>query len=130
MKRATLVVAMLAAVAAQPAWACRVPIPSAKFRIADIVVDGVASCLKRSRECSLKVQRVRKGQFKRGKIFRIAVDDAPPPPQASTDEIILRGCPQTFEPTQAMNTGRFYLRKRGDGSLYAFVPPDLQETEN
>jgi hypothetical protein len=129
MKRATLVVAMLAAVSAQPAWACRVPIPAAKFRIADIVVDGVASCLKRNGECSLRVQHVRKGQLKRGKIFRIAVDDAPPPPKASPDEIILRGCPQTFEPTRAINMGRFYLRKRGDGSLYAFVPPDLLETE-
>ena len=129
MKDLAVTLAVGVAICAQPAWACRQPIPSAKFRIADIVVDGVASCLKRSGECSLKVQHVRKGQLKRGKTLQVVVDDAPPPPQSSSDEIILGRCPQTFEPTQAINTGRFYLRKRGDGSLYAFVPPDIQEME-
>ena len=121
---------LVAAFAAQPAWACRVPIPTAKFRIADVVIDGVAFCLRKSGECSLKVLHLRKGQLTRGKNLRIVVDDAPPPPQTDPNEIILRGCAQTFEPTEAINKGRFYLRKRGDGSLYAFVPPDLQETEN
>ena len=130
MKRAALAVAVLAIVSAQPAWACRQPISSAKIRIADIVVDGVAYCLKKSGECRLKVLHVRKGQLKRGKTLRIAVDDAPPPPQAGPDEIIFGRCSRTFEPTEAINTGRFYLRKRDDGSLYAFVPPDLQKTEN
>ena len=120
---------LVTALGAQPAWACRMLIPSAKFRIADIVVDGVASCLKKSGECSLKVLHVQKGQLRRGSNLRIVVDDAPPPSAANSDEIVLRGCAQTFEPTEAINKGRFYLRKKGDGSLYAFVPPDLQETE-
>ncbi|MFM5893778.1 MAG: hypothetical protein ACKOQM_05015 [Novosphingobium sp.] len=129
MKRALVTAAILAVLPAQPAWACRQLIPSAKFRIADFVVDGVASCLKKSGQCSLKVLHVSKGPLKRGKTLRIAVDDAPPPPQAGPDEIVMRGCPQTFEPNQAINKGRFYLRTRSDGLLYAFVPPDLQETE-
>jgi hypothetical protein len=128
--RATISFAILvAAVGAQPAWACRVPIPSARFRVADIVVDGVAFCLK-SGECRLTILHVRKGQLKRAKHLRIVVDDAPPLRQAGPSEIIFGRCPHTFEPTEAISKGRFYLRIRSDGSLYAFVPPDLQETEN
>ena len=130
MKRALLTAATLAALTAQPAWACRQLIPTAKFRIADFVVDGVATCLKKSSVCSLKVLQVHKGHLKHGVNQKIAVDDAPPPPQAGPDEIVTRGCPETFVPIRAINKGRFYLRKRSDGSLYAFVPPDLQETEN
>ena len=130
MKLTIAAAALFAVLSAQPVWACRQPIPSAKFRIADIVVDGVASCLKKSGECSLKVLHVRKGQLKRGKTLRIVVDVAPPSLQASSDEIILGRCSRTFEPTEAINTGRFYLRKRDDGLLYAFVLPDLQKTEN
>ena len=130
MRQITALTVIIAALCSQPAWACRVPISSAKFRIADVVVDGVAHCLKKRGQCNLKVLHLRKGYLNRGRTVRIVVDDAPPPQPHDPGVIIVGHCPQTFEPDAPVNRGRFYLRERSDGSLYAFVPPDLQETEN
>ena len=130
MRRIALCLSLSVAVSATPVVACRVPIPEAKFRISDAVVDGVAYCLRKKAVCRLQVVEVRKGsKIRKGRRITIAVTERPKI-QASGDEIIVGFCPQTFEPDEAVNRGRFYLKARADGSWFAFLPPDLQETGN
>ncbi len=111
------------------AQACRQLIPSAKFRLSDVVVDGTAKCEKGSERCVLMINTVHKGENAlAGQEVDISVD-LRPPTKREGDTIILRHCPQTFEPWKSQITGKFYLVYTKDRELDAAHPPDVSDDE-
>jgi hypothetical protein len=126
MKKRLLVLALLGSVLGQPAVACRLPIPSAKFKHSDVVVDGMAICLESPGTCKLTVERVLKGKkTKSDASFNIAVNESPIENQVGEEVVIGGNCPQTFEPQQPVTHGRFYLTVKNDGTLFAAYPADI-----
>ncbi|MXP09322.1 hypothetical protein [Pseudoblastomonas halimionae] len=115
---------MLLALSPTAAQACRQLIPSAKFERSDLVVEAEAFCLETTGVCELQIFEVLKGDEKlSGSKVNMHVDETPP--QNEIDgRIVIGRCPQTFEPWQSRISGRFYLVRRNDGTLFAAHPPD------
>jgi hypothetical protein len=115
---------MLLAFAPTAAQACRQLISSAKYEYSDLVVEAEAHCLETAGVCVLWISQVLKGDEKlSGTTINVSVDEAPPVEEIG-GTIVVGGCPQTFEPWQSKVSGRFYLVRRSDGTLFAAHPPD------
>lgn len=128
-KALSLCIALAMASCPAVAGACRQPIPSAKAKLSDLVVEGEAFCLETPGICRLSVTKVLKGDAKRsGTVMTIVVDDAPPIDEID-GRIVVGRCPHTFEPWKAQIAGKFYLTIMDDGSFFAAYPPDATEEE-
>lgn len=131
MKSLILAAIICASLCGPSASACRQLIPKAKFQNSDRVIDGVAHCLEVPGTCRLTVDRVLKGKkAKKGLMLNIAVNESPDEDQKGDAIIIIRRCPQTFEPWQSVTHGRFYLTVRDDGTLFAAHPADIEAEKN
>ena len=114
----------LLAVSPTAAQACRQLIPSAKYEYSDLVVAAEAYCLETSGVCKLHILEVLKGDEKfSDSTIEVLVDEASPVKEID-GRIEIGRCPQTFEPWQSRISGRFYLVRRKDGTLFAAHPPD------
>ena len=125
MKGLFAAMSVLLALSPTAAQACRQLIPSAKYEYSDLVVAAEAYCLETPGVCKLHILEVLKGDEKfSGSTIKVHVDEAPPVKEID-GRIEIGRCPQTFEPWQSRISGRFYLVRRKDGTLFAAHPPDV-----